>query len=362
MSFSYLSHRKRFRIPWQAIVRPMLLASLGLHALILLFPLSSEQPTKPQTKSEEKINLTQVPPKGAAAPQTRPQPSKPLPPLATRSTLPKVTARSVVRSQTVAPTRSAASPQPAPAQPKPQPTAVDPFAAAFPQYPGVQPGSYGLPTDFEPFSQKTTDAVDRVSNWFQSQFKSKGFQAQSVEQSGRTVYQVSKDGKSKFLTLIPNPQGAGTSIVLSDQLLPDDLGGGSVVSPQEQAFYQNLAEIIQDANPNSAWHDLDNPRILPDPNAFYAAVVNEQEYLAGGISQLQPGVERKVVHVGQSPEALFAQISTMMQTAEIQVTPQGTYGGGALYQLQRDGITRYLSLVPTQDGNTAIFIWTRAPK
>jgi hypothetical protein len=204
--------------------------------------------------------------------------------------------------------------------------------------------------------------MEQVNTWFGTQLKSKGFQSQPVTQANRLVYQVSKDGKTKFLTLIPNAQGSGTNILLSDQLLPEDLGAGKVVSPQERIFYQNLAEIIKDTDPNSTWHDLNNPQILPEPNAFFTRVVTEQEYLLGGISELQPGIERKVVHVGQTPDAFYAQISNMMQTAEIQVTPRGNYGGGALYQLSRDGITRYLSLVPTKDGNTAIFIWTNAPK
>lgn len=370
MALSSLSNRRRQQIPWQAIIRPMLLASLGLHALFLLFPLSSEQPEKPEVKpAEEKINLTQLPPK-TASPTSRPRTS-PLP--SPRITTARVTPRvAVTRTLLPAiPARPATpapqpAPQPAPSQPQPtaqaNPVSTDPFAAAFPQYPGTRPGSFGLPAAFDPFSQKTGDAMDQVNTWFETQLKSKGFQLQPVTQSGRIVYQVSKDSKTKFLTLIPNPQAAGTSIILSDQLLPEDLGGSNVVSPQEQAFYQNLAEIIQDANPDSAWHDLDNPKILPDPNAFYARVVSEQEYLSGGVSQLQPGIERKVVHVGQTPDVLYSQISTMMQIAEIQVAPQGTYGSGALYQLSRDGITRYLSLVPTQDGNTAIFIWTNSPK
>ncbi|MBD3881140.1 hypothetical protein IFO70_05175 [Phormidium tenue FACHB-886] len=372
MALSYPANRKKFQIPWKSIVRPMLLASLGLHALFLLFPLSADQPIKPpEQKPEEKISLTQLPPqesilKTPASPNPQVQPSRVTPRVTPRVTTvqrtPAVPRPSVAVAPAAAPSPPAAQPSPA-ASPVVENTAsaADPFAADFPQYPNDQPGSFGLPAAFDPFSRKTADSMEQVSGWFQSQMQATGFLAQPVTQAGRTVYQVSKDGKSKFLSLIPNAQGAGTSIILSDQLLPDDLGSSNVVSPEEQAFYQNLAEIIQDANPDSAWQDLDNPRILPEPSAFYARVVSEQEYLSGSISELQPGIERKVVHVGQTPEALFADIATMMQTAEIEVAPQGTYGDGALYQLSRDGVTRFLSLVPTQDGNTAIFIWTNSP-
>jgi hypothetical protein len=363
MALSYPSNRRKYQIPWRSIVRPMLIASLGLHALFLLFPLSAEKPAKPPEKPpEEKISLTQLP-----AESNRPK-ATPLPPKLQVPPSPRVLPR-VTTPRTAAlapaapvPRQPVAQPSPAVRSPSPSPVTADPFAADFPQYPNAQPGSFGLPAAFEPFSHKTTDAMDQVSSWFQSQLQAKGFQAQSVTQSGRTVYQISKNGKSKYLSLIPNDQGSGTSMILSDQLLPDNLGGGNVVSPEEQAFYQNLAEIIQDANPDSAWHDLDNPRILPDPSAFYSRVVSEQEYLSGSVSELQGGVERKIVHVGQAPDALFGDISNMLQTAEIQATPQGTYGGGALYQLSRDGVTRFLSLVPTNDGNTAIFIWTSSPK
>ena len=366
MALSYPSNRRKYQVPWRSILRPMLLASLGLHALFLLFPLSAEKPAKPpEAKPEEKIKLTQLPSESSHPKATPPPPKLQVPPPPPR-VLPRVTtvrpATAAPRSVTPSPSQPVAQPSPAVRSPAASPASADPFAADFPQYPNAQPGSFGLPAAFDPFSHKTTDAMDQVGSWFQSQLQAKGFQAQPMTQSGRTVYQISKDGKSKYLSLIPNGQGSGTSMILSDQILPDDLGGGNVVSPEEQAFYQNLSEIIQDANPDSAWHDLDNPRILPEPDAFYSRVVSEQEYLSGSVSELQTGVERKIVHVGQLPDALFGDISSMLQTAEIQVAPQGTYGGGSLYQLSRDGITRFLSLVPTQDGNTAIFIWTSSPK
>ena len=344
----------------------MLIASLGIHALFLLFPLSAEKPAKPpEPKPEEKISLTQLP--SESHPKTTPPPPKLQVPLPPPRVLPRVTtvrpAAAAPRPVVPVPSQPAAQPSPAVRSPAASPSpASDPFAADFPQYPNAQPGSFGLPVAFDPFSHKTADAMDQVGSWFESQLKAKGFLAEPMTQSGRSVYQVSKNGKSKYLSLIPNTQGSGTSMILSDQLLPDNLGGGNVVSPAEQSFYQNLAEIIQDANPDSAWHDLDNPRVLPEPDAFYSKVVSEQEYLSGSVSELQGGIERKIVHVGQAPDALFGDISTMLQAAEIQVTPQGTYGGGSLYQLSRDGVTRFLSLVPTQDGNTAIFIWTNAPK
>jgi hypothetical protein len=354
----------KFRFSWQQIVRPMLLASIGLHTLVLMIPTASEKPKAQKPKEEEAIKLTQLAPKTTA----RPAPKVPAKPAIPKVTVPRVaTPRVTVPSTRPAPPAApiaAATPANASAA---KPDAADPFDKVF-DYPGAVAGSFGLPPAFDPFSQKTTDALSQVDGWFQQQLKTKGFLLQQSEaaSTGRAVYQVSsKDGQVRFLTLIPNPDGAGTSILVSPSALPKDLAAAAsnVVSPEEQQFYADLTAVvpIPDVEISNGWQEIDNPNSLAEPASFYAEMLSEQDYQQGLVANFLPGVERAVIASGRSPADLYADISVRLEAAAYQVTPKGSYGGGDLYQISRDGITGFISVVPTTDGSAAVVIWSDPP-
>lgn len=335
----------------------MFVASVALHALILFFPTGSDQPKTQKPKEEEAIKLTQLAPKNKTI-------VRPAPKVATIK--PRVSARAAV-PRTAIPVPAAPRVAPAAADPAAsKPNAADPFDKVF-DYPGAVAGSFGLPPAFDPFSKKTTDPLDKVEGWFQQQLKTKGFLVQSTEAAatGRAVYQVSsKDGQTKYLTLVPNAAGAGTTILVSDAPLPKDLAaaGQNVVSPEEQSFYTDLTSVvpIPDVEVSNGWQEFDNPSVLPEPVSF-AEALSEADYQQGGVAKLLPGIERAVIASGRSPDDVYSDVSVRLEAASYQVTPKGTYGGGSLYQISRDGITGFLSIVPTTDGSAAIFIWSKAP-
>jgi hypothetical protein len=353
---------KGFNMPWRSLIRPMLLASIGLHALVLFIPTASEKPKAQKPKEEEAIKLTQLAPKSKTL--VRPAPKPAIKPATPKVTVPRANpVPSVPRS--IAPPPAAAAP--AADKPANQPDAPDPFNKAF-DYPGSAPGSFGLPPAFDPFSQKTTDALSQVESWFNQQLKTKGFLLQMNEASatGRAVYQVSsKDGQVRFLTLIPNPEGSGTSILVSPSPLPKDLvaAASNVVSPEEQQFYADLTSVvpIPDVEVSNGWQEIDNPQSLTEPTSFYAEQLSEADYQNGAVAKFLPGVERAVIASGRSPDDLYADISVRLEAASYQVVPKGTYGGGNLYQISRDGITGFITVVPTTDGSAAVFIWSNAP-
>lgn len=347
---------KKMQIPWRSLIRPMFMASVALHALILFFPTGSDKP-KTQKPKEEAIKLTQLAPKNKTIVRPAPKVAAIKPRVSVRATAP--------RAAVPAASRVASAPTTAPASSKPD--AADPFDKVF-DYPGAVVGSFGLPPAFDPFSKKTTDSLDQVDSWFQQQLKTKGFLVQSTEAAatGRAVYQVSsKDGKTKYLTLIPNAAGAGTTILVSDAPLPKDLAaaGQNVVSPEEQSFYSDLTSVvpIPDVEVSNGWQEIDNPNLLTEPASFYAEVLSEADYQQGGVAKLLQGIERAVVASGRSPDDVYADVSVRLEGASYQVAPKGTYGGGSLYQISRDGITGFLSIVPTTEGSAAIFIWSKAP-
>jgi hypothetical protein len=368
---------KNFQVSWQDFIRPMLLLSLGLHALVLLVPLPSSQMPEPEAE-EEAISLTQLPPRTQVAetPAASPSPSPaPVPPPSTPPqavvTTPPVVPPTTPPIQTAPQATLESAPQPAASErPNESPSSAesapsDPFIADFPRYPNAQSGSFGLPQEFDPFSFRTPDALSEVSRWFQEQLQVNQFLVQPLEEAsetGRSVYQVSKEGITKYLALIPNAEGEGTSYVLSDRPLPEDLGSRRVISVEEQQFYEDLATVIPNVDPNSGWQEVDNPNKLLEPNAFYENLA-EIDLNQGDIPQRRTGIERAILGVGQSdPQAVLARIENFLQIAYYEVSPSGSYGGGQLYEISRDGITAYINLVPTTDGtSTAIFLWSRSP-
>ena len=362
---------KNFQISWQDFIRPMLLISLGLHALVLLVPFPSRQTPEPEVE-EEAISLTQLPPRTqvaetpAASPSPSPAPAPPPSPSPQAAVINPPAAPTTPPIQTSPQASPAPAPQTAPSDSPPAESATsDPFTADFPRYPNAQPGSFSLPTEFDPFSFRTTDALAQVNQWFQEQLQANQFLAQPIEEvseTGRSVYQVSKEGVTKYLTLIPNAEGSGTTYLLSDQPLPEDLGSQRVISVEEQRFYEDLATVIPSADPNSGWQEVDNPNKLPEPNAFYTNLA-EIDLNQGDIPERRAGIERAILGVGQSdPQAVLARLENFLQIAYYEVSPSGSYGGGQLYEINRDGITGYINLVPTTDGtSTAIFLWSRSP-
>ncbi|NJL38201.1 MAG: hypothetical protein HC899_16745 [Leptolyngbyaceae cyanobacterium SM1_4_3] len=362
---------KNLRPSMQAFIRPMLFASLALHALVLLIPAPPQETPEP-VEEEEQITLTQLPPVDQPAEQPSPRPATPAPPpRRTNAPAPRV------RQSAPPPTRSSPRPQSSPGQTTTNSSnqaqanqvqannapPVDPFTAEFPKiYPGSEEGSYGLPEAYNDFSRRTTDGLSQVDRWFQTELAAKEFSFGVVEENSTgKVYQVTKDGVTRFLVIVSDPSGSGgTNYILSEQQLQlDELASASIVSPEEQSFYSDLSDILPSVNTNQ-WQEVDPQYDLPEPTAFYSDL--------GSVDSPptpKPNLETAVVEIGSEPSAVFEELSRRFEVAYYEVGSPVSYGGGSLYEVSRDEgngviITRYLSLVSTGRG-TAIFFWRESP-
>jgi len=386
---------------WRSLIRPMLLLSLGLHGLLLMLPTSSNP--KPEPPAEQKVSLTELPTENhpVASPSARPSAT---PRLVVKPAARPVTPPLPRRVDAPPPLRSAIIPRQAPqqatpAQPVPTPTVAaaaattpapasptappaDPFTAGFPVYPGAQPGSFGLPSQYNAGSRRTTDEMSKVDNFFVDRLQAAGYEITTAEQSGRIAYQVTKSGQTRYLTLIPNQEDIGTSIILSEQPLPSDLGSGSVESPAVARFYSDLQTAF-----SPDWKSADDllltqspAELLSSPTDFYsdaggAVTPSEQvqgsdsvQY-GGGYALPEPraGNVRAVVGDGDS-QTVYNTLASQLSANQFDIKPGGDYGGGTYYEVSRtdtytpESVTRYLVLVPTLDGaKTFIFIWDRRP-
>lgn len=356
---------KNLRPSMQAFIRPMVFVSLALHALVLLIPAPPQQTPEP-IEEEEPITLTQLPPVDQPTEQPSPRPSTPAPP-------PRRTNAPAPRVRQSAPPSTQPSPRPSsnPGQAAADPTPVqannnppvDPFTADFPKiYPGSEEGSYGLPEAYDDFSRRTTDGLSQVDSWFQAELAAKEFSTQVVEENSTgKVYQVTKDGTTRFLIIVSDPSGTGrTNYILSEQQLRlDELADASIVSPEEQSFYRDLSYIMPSVDTNR-WQEVDPQYDLTEPTAFYSDL--------GSVDNPptpRPELETAVVEIGSDASTVFAELSRRFEVAYYEVGSPVSYGGGSLYEISRDEgngviITRYLSLVPASKG-TAIFFWRESP-
>lgn len=379
---------------WRNFIRPMLLISLGLHGLLLFLPTSSAP--KPEAPAEEKVNLTSLPTESSAArPSVRPA-ATPSPRVAVsppRSSIaplpPRVNPLPVIRSQ-VAPrpvTQAAAQSTPAPSAATPAPSNAastpsnaaqtttpstlsplpDPFTTGFPRYANAQPGSFGLPSQFDAVSQKTSDSIEQVASFYQQALPAAQYDIAPVEQAGRTVFQVAKAGQSRYLTLIAG--SGGTSIVLSDQLLPDDLGSGAIQDPALSALFGDIGVFLG----GEGWQDVSElvdpiDQLLPTFADFFTTA---GETGADGFyipPEVRTGITQARVN-DADPQTVFANLDALLATGQIVTQQTGSYGGGTLYEVSRTDqatppktVTVYLVLVPTTDNRTILFLWDRAPQ
>jgi hypothetical protein len=202
-----------------------------------------------------------------------------------------------------------------------------------------------------------------VDSWYRQQLTAKGYTASPLETTPvRIVYQVTRQGETQFLTLIPNPTDVGTNILLSPNPLPEDLGTVAVEDPIVGQFFSELP--IPDINPN-----FDNVQrvsepdfLLSNPEAFFSSAGSFEEgsYIE---PTLRSEIRRAVVVRGIDPQSMFNDdLANRLIIGAYEVMPVGSYGGGDLYEMTRDGVTGYLSLIPSLNGeDTVIFIWQDSP-
>ncbi|MBD2464509.1 hypothetical protein H6G89_26235 [Oscillatoria sp. FACHB-1407] len=355
----------------QAWLRPMLLLSLVLHGLLFFVPFGSSEPEAPAEPEEETVTLTQLPPADQPVAQPSPSPRATPAPRPRPSVLPRArvnapparrNAPPPVRSNRQEPVAAAPTTPVAPTAPP-----ANDFLRDFPRYPGARTGTVGLPPAFASQGQNTSDAIRAVDSWFERELAAKGYTAAAFEsEANRVVYEVSRQGTTQYLTLLSNPTDVGTNILITPQPLPADLGSVSVEPPEVAQFFTELPIPDIDAdNPNPAFERVSEPGLLlSQPNAFFASLGSDE----GGFyiePELRSEVRRAVVALGQTdPQALFTnELQNLLEIGAYEIAPQGNYGGGLLYQLQRDGVTGYISLVPATNGrDTVIFVWEKPPQ
>lgn len=338
----------------RSIVRPMLFAALGLHAVLLFTPFPKEKEKPPENK-EAPVKITQLPTTKASARQTpkgaiaKPKPAlprinRPNPnPIVQRSIEPP-------RQQETNPPQS---------QSQPSKNAGTATAADFPHYSPSTPDCFNVGLGEN--CRVATATINTVTAFYLSAPKAKGFTLTPDEETAdKKIYTVTTpDKKTLFLHLFKDEPT--TVILLSDSKVSDLAAlKGSVNIPAD--YYNLLTDLAPQVDRSDNPQTNAQPEQFPKPEMFFE-VVNAAELQNGAIPEMRPGIDGSPTLIaGQTPDVFFQTISTAGLSGTFQVTPKGQYGGGNLYQLKKDSTTFYMNLVPTKDNTgTIVVTWLKNP-
>ena len=363
----------------------MALLSLGIHGLLLLIPIPSEQKPAPP-KLEKQIRVTQLPtqpksPVVRASPKPSPTPQKvpSLPKAVTRPRTvippePKPRLKAIPPEPKPKPKKTPPEPKAkeTPPEPKPKETPPEPKAKEtppepkpketppvkpepvpspalssdanpweqFPKYPGAKPGCFE-----KDFCIQTGTKLDEVSAYFEKELPAKQYEWKpTIQEANRKVYQVStKNGKTQFLSLIFAGGEEGTVYVLGEKALSLGDFKKAVEVPSE------ISDILTATGLESQEVDA---YYFTAPDKFYPSRTRRPE-----ISSIS------VVPDQASETLMDTFLKTNLQNNGYEVSEaKPPYGGGVVYEVKKDKLQLYFNLVPTTDGKGSIVvIWASPP-
>lgn len=379
---------KNLPAPLQFWVRPMLLASLALHGLLLVIPTSSQEKPKAPTKKEpEKVKITQLPttpkPPTAQTPIAAVKPSpvipKPIvaqptpirPPVITPPIPPIARSKPQPISTPLAPTPTPLTPVPSatstpltPPTPAPEasttptpvaaatPTPSNPFES-FPFPKTAQIGSLGLLSgDNDKSARNTAEALDAVVAFYNTELPAKKFTPTPLtNEADLKVYQVSTQGSApQFLHLISKEEK--TVILLASQQVSDlkSLKDAGTRSAEEIAFYDNVLTPIE-KDDNLVLNSVDPSDIAKIPEAAKFTDLNKFRPLVK-TGNLAP----------KSPDELAAIYANQLnQQGFTQIAKEAAYGGAIVYKITQGQFKAYLYFVAIQGNYTMALLSKDSP-
>lgn len=235
----------------RTFIRPMLYLSLAMHGLLLMVPIATETEVKSSAKKKESVKITQLPTPTSPQPlpvATLPKPSpivkqNPIPPTRPQAKTPSARLNPIIESPkpaaivqqnfaSVTPT-PIASVTPAPiTTPTPTPIASvtptpTPAAATSTELAAGVPNLENAQQTCQGFCWKIAQTPFRqVSSTLKEKFESQGYavEKQDIEDdTGRSVYKVSKDGKIDYLNVLSKDNGDTVYFTTERELTAEEI-------------------------------------------------------------------------------------------------------------------------------------------
>ncbi|NJO39825.1 MAG: hypothetical protein HC865_03845 [Cyanobacteria bacterium RU_5_0] len=365
---------KNVPISVRCLIRPALLLSLGVHALMLALPIApdpaSPDPEASMADPDVAIDLTSLPPELLPSPQLASSPTPPasisqspssnpqLAPSPGINVQPLPSNASVAIVETAPPQASpeissspnspppdgaSASQSPLPSNPPPAPTTV--LAAPFadlPQLTGSQSGCLGLGG-----CRQIAENPGEVSQTLKQQMEAQGYTVRlrddlidTSDYQGMKIYEVSKDGTTRYLNVISSGLGETIYILTPELTTRAEIENAGTVQTELETVLTNLSGGNRASYPQFVYPDLFFTGTNPRPEI-------------GGQFHLIPG---------GNPTQLSVSLTSTLQGSGFAVSPVGEYGGGIVYEISQRAFMGYLNLIPTQDGmGTIVVVWRSLP-
>ena len=364
----------------QPYIRPMLLASIGVHAAVLFWPLPSEPP-KPKVAQPPKQKIVKL----TTLPSVR-KPVSPLTPRTVTKVMPRTQVAALSQRGLVVPSRvkkRAAPIRPTPqakpssqASSAPTPSAqssapltpgadgsqaqgtegVKGVMSDFPTFTGAVPGCLGLPSCFS-----VSNSLTAVSQFFEKELPQRKYKLQqTVNDADRKVYQFSKGGETQFLSVLAD--GATTLYVVGPEPQTQASLRNAVQIPAD--FTENILTQLPTAAAGDGTSDV-TPEQFTNPTDFFTSVggVDAQGFDVN--PERNPEIDTLKLVLGQTPQQVYdASFKAALTQSGYQSTPVASgYGGGLLYEIKKGTFKPfYLNLVPIKGGSgTAVVVWVKKP-
>ena len=357
-------------------IRPAITLSVAVHAVVLLLPLatnSSSQNTLVETSDETQVAIAPAPispapispapsPSASAQPSPSPtttppaviQPSLPLQqrddrpiinPAPSPAVIPSQPASTPVPTTNASPvteqtpeTTTAATPPPTPL-PTPTNQIIVPFAD-FPHLAGSQATCLETPLNN---CRQVTGNLRTASQTLKQQLESQGYTVEErsdLEETGQQIYEVTKDGSVRYLSVISSGLGETMYVLASEPVTQVDVEQIGAVKTQLETTVSGLANGTPATYPQ-----------FPYPDSFFV-----------GNAPL-PTVEGSYLISSNPPEQTATLLSNTLQGNGFELSQIGEYGGGAVYEVVQNAFVGYLSVLPTTDATgTIVVVWQRLPE
>ncbi len=355
--------------PFNQLVRPLVLVSIGLHAGLLLTPIPAP-PVKPKPAQPQTVKITTLPPvkasqtkslvKNKLSAKTLLKPR--LSPLVRKGLVIHRSTKKTITKVAQAPNQKTPNPQKT-SQPEPfvRPAPVDEPSSDpsnpmndFPHYPGAVAGCLGVQSCYE-----TGKPIDAVSQHFQQQLPLKKYTVTPTSNDAdRKVYQIHKGGVAQFLNILS--EGKSAVYVLAEKALTLADLQQAVQIPSD--FSENI--LAQLPAGSSSESTDPSPDQFASPNDFFSKLGGDAADGSVMNPEMNSEIDSMKLVSGQTPQQLFSGFfAPNLNQSGYQPKPVATYGGGQLYELKKGTFKPfYLNLVPTQDGKgTIVVVWRSKP-
>lgn len=333
---------KSLPAPVRSLIRPMLFAAIGLHALLLFAPLPSEEKPKKPDDKENPVKITQLP---TAKPAARPKLAKPALPKINRPK-PAVNAPPVPKVP--------ATPRSSDAGKSTDTTTKDPFAD-FPHHPLAAPNCSVKPDLSENCRDVSASLGDVVAH-FNKALPDKKFTIAPAGGDGieAKLFTVSKGGKSLSLSILKESD-TKTVYVLAPQPIKNlNALKGAVVTPAA------IAGILDRVSPSNTTTTAQGGGGSSNDATSFDFQQSNDYYNSKGEQDEAIDSSPKIVD-GKTAAEIYTDLKDYLQGKGYSTSDAGSYGGGPLYEIKDASYTGYLNLAPGNGGSTIVVIWKKKP-